>query len=108
MIKSGGFKINARDIEKEILAHPCVDEVAVMGLDDVEWGQIVFALVVLKPDWKLRFMNEDRFSTEDLIKWLRPRLPKHCMPKKFKKVDNIPRNQMGKINKRDLIKMHQQ
>jgi acyl-CoA synthetase (AMP-forming)/AMP-acid ligase II len=67
-----------------------VDEVAVMGLDDIEWGQSVFALVALKPDWKLRFMNEDKFTLEDLKKWLRPRLPKHCMPKSFKKIDQIP------------------
>jgi malonyl-CoA/methylmalonyl-CoA synthetase len=84
-----------------------VDEVAVMGLDDIEWGQSVFALVALKPDWKLRFMNEDKFTLEDLKKWLRPRLPKHCMPKSFKKIDQIPRNNMGKINKRDLIKIYQ-
>lgn len=108
LIKSCGFKINARDIEKEILAHPCIEEVAVIGLDDLMQGQRVLALIVLKPDWKLNFLYEEPFNIDNFKRWLRLRLPKHCMPKDIEKIDLLPRNSMGKVNKKDLIKVYQQ
>ncbi len=62
VIKSGGYKISALDIEKEILAHAQIDDVAVMGLSDPVWGQRVFALLVLKP-------NVKEFKQDDFVQW---------------------------------------
>jgi acyl-CoA synthetase (AMP-forming)/AMP-acid ligase II len=49
VLKSGGFKISALDIEREILEHPKVAEAIVVGVDDLEYGQRIAAAVVLKP-----------------------------------------------------------
>ena len=102
MIKSGGYKISALDIEKEILAHPQIDDVAMMGLSDPVWGQRVFALLVLKSNVK-----EADFKQEDFVKWCKTRLPKYSVPTLMKLIDKMPRNQLGKVNKKELIKTYE-
>ena len=101
MIKSGGYKISALDIEKEILAHAQIDDVAVMGLSDPVWGQRVFALLVLKP-------NVKEFKQDDFVQWCKTRLPKYSVPTLIKLIDKMPRNQLGKVNKKELIKIYEQ
>ncbi len=87
----------------EILAYPCIDEAAVMRIEK----KGIFALIVLKPDWKLKFLNEDPFNMDDFKRWLRMRLPKHYMPNVIEKADRLPRNHMGKVNKNEIIKAYQ-
>lgn len=101
VIKSGAYKISALDIERELLAHPLVDDVAVMGLSDEVWGQKVFALIVLKEN------NKASFDQEEFIRWCKERLPKQSVPKLIKLVDKMPRNLLGKVNKRDLINTYE-
>ena len=48
VLKTGGYKVSALDIEREILTHPKVSETIVVGIDDYEFGQRVAAAVVLK------------------------------------------------------------
>lgn len=102
VIKSGGYKISALDIEKELLGHDLIDDVAVMGLSDPVWGQKVFSLLVLKQN-----VQKENFNLNEFKKWCKTRLPKQSVPKVVKIIDKMPRNQLGKVNKKELIKIYE-
>nr|CAB3219795.1 acyl-CoA synthetase family member 3, mitochondrial [Phallusia mammillata] len=93
IIKSGGYKISALDIERTLLEHPAISEVAVLGIDDETWGQRIVAVVKLS----------DKTQEQELKDWCKEHLPKYQIPKEFKVVNEIPRNVMGKVNKKQLI-----
>ncbi len=101
VIKSGGYKISALDIEKVILSNENVEDVAIMGLSDPLWGQRIFALLVLKPQTASKF-TQDEFKT-----WCKANLPKYQVPKLIKIIDKMPRNLLGKVNKKELIKIYE-
>lgn len=101
VIKSGGYKISALDIEKELLGHDLIDDVTVIGLQDPVWGQKVFALVVLKQ------ALQSQFCADEFKKWCKQRLPKQSVPKMVKVIEKMPRNQLGKVNKKELIKIYE-
>ena len=101
VIKSGGYKISALEIEKELLGHPLIDDVAVMGISDLVWGQRIFSLLVLKQD------AQDKFDQAEYVKWCKQRLPKQSVPTLIKIIDKMPRNQLGKVNKKELIKTYE-
>jgi len=101
VIKSGGYKISALDIEKELLAYPLIEEVCVMGISDPEWGQRIFSLIVLKEDCA------DKFDKAEYIKWCKTRLPRASVPTLVKAIDKLPKNQLGKVNKKELIKKYE-
>jgi len=103
IIQHENCTIKALDIEKVILAYPSIDEAAVMSIEK----KGIFAMIVLKPDWKLKFLNENPFNMDDFKRWLRMRLPKHYMPNVIEKSDSLPRNTMGKINKKEIIRANQ-
>ncbi|KAK9473376.1 uncharacterized protein V1510DRAFT_363284 [Dipodascopsis tothii] len=88
IIKSGGEKISALEIEREILSLDGVAECAVVGLPNVEWGQAVAAVVVPTGTREL--------TLPTLKSELRLRLSGYKTPKELKVVEQIPRNQMGK------------
>ncbi len=104
VIKSGGYKISALDIEKELLGHPDIEDVAVMGLQDPTWGQRVFSLIVLKEHAR----GEGGFVEKDFKVWCSKRLPKYSVPSIIKLVDKMPRNIMGKVNKKEIIKNYEE
>ncbi|PGG97480.1 hypothetical protein GX51_07292 [Blastomyces parvus] len=99
LIKSGGYKISALEVERKMLALEEIQEVAVVGLADEEWGQRVAAVV----------KQRDGTPTLELSP-LRDRLKAEMAPYKvptvLKLVDSIERNAMGKVNKKDIIKMY--
>lgn len=97
IIKSGGYKISALEIENALLTHPAVNECAVVGIEDEVQGQIVAAVVACHSD-------VEEVSLEGLQKYAADRLPPYQIPKILKLTDQIPRNAMGKINKKALIK----
>ena len=99
VIKSGGYKISALDIEKELLGYPLIEDVAVMGISDAMWGQRIFSLLVLKPDVQ--------FDQNEYVKWCKVRLPKQSVPTLIKVIEKMPRNQLGKVNKKELIKTYE-
>lgn len=99
VIKSGGYKISALDVERAILSNEAIEEVCVMGLSDQVWGQRVFAVLVLKPN--------ANFSQKAFIEWCKTRLPKYSVPTVIKVVDKIEKNQLGKVNKKELIKFYE-
>lgn len=98
ILKSAGYKISALEIERVLLDHPNISEVAVVGVDDKEWGQIISAIVVLKD-------QSDVLTLENLQEWLKDKMAKYKIPRKLLIVDEIPRNHMGKINKKSLLKL---
>ncbi|KFM63489.1 Acyl-CoA synthetase family member 3, mitochondrial, partial [Stegodyphus mimosarum] len=94
IIKSGGYKISALQIESCILLHPDVAECTVFGIPDDVWGERVVAVVLLKKGKQL--------LDTDLKTWCQNHLPKYSVPSIIKFVDTIPRNVMGKVNKKEL------
>lgn len=96
IIKSGGHKVSALEIETQLLNNVDIKECSVVGIPDEKWGERIAAIVVL---------NEDKTMTvEELKTWALDKLPKHSIPTILKVVNAIPRNTMGKVNKKELIK----
>lgn len=97
IIKCGGFKLSALHIEDVLLTHPLVEEVAVVGLPDGVYGEVVGVIAALK--------NEQKLSLAELISWGVDKLTLHELPRDLKIVDAILRNSTGKVNKRQLQKL---
>lgn len=91
LIKSGGFRIGAGEIETVLLAHPGVSEVAVVGAPDADLGQRIVAFVV------------GDASPEALIEYVAQELSVHKRPREVRIVDALPRNGMGKLLKKQLL-----
>ena len=94
MVVSGGVNIYTREIENRLFQHPSVLEAAVVGLADDEWGEIVTAVVVLRPG---------ACATEkELIDFCAAYLASYKKPKRVLFIDVLPKNPSGKILKREL------
>lgn len=91
MIISGGHNIAPREIEEAIYLHPAVQEAAVIGEPDEEWGQAVVAYVAFRDDT----------SETDLIDFLKPSLG-YKRPKRVYRIRELPKNSNGKIQKTAL------
>lgn len=98
ILKSGGYKISALDVEAVLLEHPRIAECAVVGVADQTYGQVVSAIIALKP-------GGAALPDAQLRDWLKPKLSAYQVPRQYLFVDSIPRNAMGKINKKQLIKL---
>ncbi|XP_042211660.1 malonate--CoA ligase ACSF3, mitochondrial-like [Homarus americanus] len=97
IIKSGGFKISALDVERHLLAHPNIVDVAVVGIPDITWGQKVAAVVEVSGD--------ENLDPLELRKWGQERMPHYQVPSVIVSVTNpLPRNNMGKVNKKNILK----
>lgn len=96
IIKTGGYKVSALEVERHLLAHPSIADVAVIGIPDLTWGQRVIAVVALKAGHTL--------CHSALKDWARRFLAPYAVPSDLLLVEEIPRNQMGKINKKDLAR----
>ena len=99
IIKSGGYKISALDIEREILGLECVSEVMVVGIEDEEFGQRVAAAIVLQPDY-----IEKGLTIEQLRRDLRSSLAGYKMPTVLRVVEELKKNATGKVIKKVLVK----
>jgi len=102
ILKSGGYKLSALEVERQLLSHPDIEEVAVVGIPDVEYGQVVGAILKLRPS------SDCASSPKQLQAWCRTRLASYAIPRKWKVVKQIPRNAMGKVNKKQLIKLFEE
>ena len=96
IIKSGGYKLSALEIERDLLDHDNISDVAVIGIDDETWGQKVVAL--LESDIK----DQAEVDALDIKAWCKDRMSPYKIPKLFIVVDALPRNHMGKVNKKSL------
>jgi len=102
IIKSGGEKVSALEVERELLSLPQIAEAAVVAVPSGKWGQKVGAVVILKPDQEGK--SGKRWGPMDMRRALRDRLANYKIPQVMKVVDDIPKNAMGKINKKQLVK----
>lgn len=101
IIKTGGEKVSALEVERELLSLDEVAEAAVVAVPSGKWGQKVGAIVILDS----AVVPEDKsWSPMDMRRALRGRLAAYKIPQVLKVVDFIPRNAMGKINKKQLVK----
>nr|XP_034974849.1 malonate--CoA ligase ACSF3, mitochondrial isoform X2 [Zootoca vivipara] len=96
IIKSGGYKISALEVERHLLAHPSIADVAVIGAPDMTWGQKISAVV--------RLHEGQALSLTDLKEWAREFMAPYTIPSELLVVNEIPRNQMGKVDKKQLLK----
>ncbi|KAK0747852.1 hypothetical protein B0T21DRAFT_419078 [Apiosordaria backusii] len=100
IIKSGGEKVSALEVEREMLSLPQVAEVAVLAVPSGKWGQKVGAVVILDKE----HCKEGKWSPLEMRRALKDRLANYKIPQVLRVVENIPRNAMGKINKKVLVK----
>ena len=91
LIKTGGYRVGAGEIETALLGHPGVDEVAVVGLPDADLGQRIVAFVVGDAE------------PADLVEFVAQQLSVHKRPREVRVVESLPRNAMGKVLKKELL-----
>ncbi len=94
IIKSGGYKISALEIEERLRQHPAIEECAVVGLPNEEWGEVVVAAIV---------SSQADLRTAVLKDWLVDKLPGYKIPRRYLKVEALPRNTLGKVTKKVLV-----
>ncbi|KAJ5806763.1 hypothetical protein N7474_010355 [Penicillium riverlandense] len=104
IIKTGGEKVSALEVERELLSLPQISEAAVVGLPSEQWGQKVAAVIVLHPSAQTAGRNGKPWGAMDMRRALRDRLAAYKVPQEMKLLDSIPRNAMGKVNKKALVK----
>ena len=92
IIKSGGYKISALEIEDVLLRHPMIKECAVVGIADQKWGEVVAVALC---------SNED-LTLEEIQTWSLDFLSGYKVPRKLKILDKLPKNAMGKIVKPEI------
>jgi len=96
IIKSGGYKISALEIEDVLRKHEAVDDCAVVGLADEKWGEVVSACIVSR---------ETAINTHLISEWLKEQLPVYKIPRNYIIRKELPRNVLGKVTKNELKKM---
>jgi len=94
MIISGGENVYPREIEEVFIQHPAVREVAVIGIPDPKWGEAIKAVVALRPGRPT--------TEEDLINFCKDHIASYKKPKSVDFVKTLPKNNYGKILKREL------
>jgi fatty acid CoA ligase FadD36 len=92
LIKSGGYRIGAGEVEAALLAHPSVREAAVVGLPDSDLGEVIVAYVVA-----------DGVTGLELSEFVARTLSVHKRPRRVELVEALPRNAMGKVQKKLLL-----
>jgi len=102
IIKTGGYKVSALFVETVILQNKAIKDIAIIGLPDSTWGQRIGALIVLN-EQNQKNVEEKKFKKE-LKSWAETVLPSYSIPSVIKIVDEVPRNALGKVDKKSLLK----
>ena len=100
IIKSGGYKISALEIEDVLLRNDKIKECAVVGIPDDKWGEIVATALVIK---------KEAIKTEEIQQWCSGYLSDYKVPRRIIILDSLPKNSMGKIIKpelKEILKNH--
>jgi malonyl-CoA/methylmalonyl-CoA synthetase len=97
IIKTGGYKVSALEIEEVLRTHPDIQECAVVGVADSEWGERVCAALVLQPERVL--------TLESLRSWAKEQLAVYKIPTRILIVEELPRNAMGKVTKPTVVEL---
>lgn len=96
IIKSGGYKISAIEIEEELRKHLLIKDCAVVGIPDEEWGELIVSVIVT---------DQQEIQTAQLNEWLKERIASYKIPRKYLVVKELPKNAMGKVVKNEVKKM---
>ncbi|MCW8809901.1 MAG: o-succinylbenzoate--CoA ligase [Ignavibacteriaceae bacterium] len=99
LISTGGENVNAKEVENALLQHPSISEAAVFPIEDEKWGEIVAASIVLKD-------SSIEVSYEDLKSFLQTNLAGFKIPKKIFIEKNLPKTELGKVEKDKLMKRY--
>ena len=95
VIITGALNVYPKEVENVLYRHPSVSQVAVVGMPDGEWGEIVRAVVVLKP--------EATATEHELIELCRDNLASYKKPRIVEFVDALPLSPVGRIMRRALV-----
>ena len=98
LIIRGGENISPGEIENTLTAHPKIDEAAVIGVPDTDWGEVVKAIIVLAPG--------ESITVDEVVEHCKANLASYKAPQYVAVTDSLPRNVMGKVVKIDLRKTH--
>jgi malonyl-CoA/methylmalonyl-CoA synthetase len=94
IIKTGGYKVSALEIEEILRTYPLIRECAVVGVEDDQWGEQVCAAVTLQ--------NNAALELEDLRRWAKEKMAAYKIPSRLLVVEELPRNVMGKVTKPEV------
>jgi malonyl-CoA/methylmalonyl-CoA synthetase len=97
ILKTGGYKVSALEIEEVLRRHPVIEECAVVGIPDEEWGERVGAAIVCR--------DGRRLELEELRLWARERLAPYKVPTRLIGVEALPRNPLGKVTKPEVVRL---
>ncbi|MBD2521702.1 AMP-binding protein [Nostoc sp. FACHB-133] len=97
IIKTGGYKVSALEIEEVLRSHPDIQECAVVGVADIEWGERVCAALVLQ--------GLQPLTLESFRSWAKERLAVYKVPTQILIVEELPRNAMGKVTKPTVVEL---
>ncbi|MCC5608567.1 acyl-CoA synthetase [Nostoc sp. CHAB 5834] len=97
IIKTGGYKVSALEIEEVLRSHPDIQECAVVGVADLEWGERVCAALVLQ--------GLQPLTLESFRSWAKERLAVYKVPTQILIVEELPRNAMGKVTKPTVVEL---
>ena len=95
ILKVGGYKISALELERILLEHPSIVEVYVLGIDDDIYGQRIAVVA----------RATSTITLSELQEWCSSRMSKYKIPRQLLLVDEIPKNAMGKVNKKELVRL---
>jgi fatty-acyl-CoA synthase len=95
MVISGGMNVYPAEIEAVLGAHPAIREAAVIGVPDETWGEALVAFIVFRTPAEVP-------ANEELIAFCKKSLAGYKVPRRFERVDELPRNPTGKVLKREL------
>lgn len=98
ILKSGGYKLSALEIEEALRENPAVAEVAVVGLPDETWGERVVAVVVAAPG------RAHECETDAMRAWAKERMAPYKVPREVRVVESLPRNALGKVMKPEVVR----
>ncbi|WP_373526504.1 acyl-CoA synthetase [Nostoc sp.] len=97
IIKTGGYKVSALEIEEVLRSHPDIQECAVVGIADIEWGERVCAALVLQ--------RSQTLTLESFRSWAKERLAVYKVPTQILTLEELPRNAMGKVIKPTVVEL---
>jgi malonyl-CoA/methylmalonyl-CoA synthetase len=94
IIKTGGFKVSALEIEEVFRQHQLVTDCAVVGIPDEDWGELVAVAIIEE--------SSGEIEPNDMITWAKQYLASYKTPRAFRFVTKLPRNAMGKVQKEQV------
>ncbi|MDH5642684.1 MAG: acyl-CoA synthetase [Gemmatimonadota bacterium] len=100
IIKTGGYKISALEVEEVLRSHEFIEECAVVGVPDADWGERVSVAAEVSAG--------ETLTLDELKEWASSRLAPYKIPRSLKVLDSLPRNAMGKVTKPQVVKLFQE